>query len=202
MEIKEVIKEVLDDSDSDDEEVEKQDVIFPVWKKNSNGCGYSIDVKTPGLAKLIRTVGTLLQNGRPIVKILEIGVGDNHVLAHEFLNDIRVQVTFVDPGSNFDEFPQSNGSNFRYIQGYFPQDLVVNGYKDEKFDFVYSSRCIHCSTPQGMIDTIRTIRDFLNPVRGRFVLETTGIKSSFYQQKAKLVEYFKERSRTSMQLKI
>ena len=100
-------KDVDDDSDSDDKE-EEQDVLFPVWKKNSNGCGYSIDVETPSLTKLISAVGTRLQNGKPMVKILEIGVGDSHVLAHKFLNDIRVQVTFVDPGSNFDAFPQSN----------------------------------------------------------------------------------------------
>jgi len=171
----------------------KQDVPFPVWKKNSNGCGYSINVKTPSLAKLIRAVSTRLQNGQSTVKILEIGVGDSHVLALEYLNDSRVQLTFVDPGSDFGTFPQRSESSFRYIQGYFPQDLNVKGCKDEKFDFVYSSRCIHCNTPQRMIDTIRTIRDFLSPVHGRFVLETTGMNSAFYQEKAKLMEYFKER---------
>ena len=202
-------------------------MLQPKWKWNPNGHGYSIDVETPDLTNAISAIrelcllraggdsswqdfdvrearDSLKQRVSKKVRVLEIGCGDAHGLARAFVNDAAaVEITFVDPGSDFDAFPQS--TSYRFVQGVFPQALLPTsdspdrwGVHDEDcYDVVYSARCLHCNTPSGMVDALRLIRAVLNPTHGRFIVATTGLKSGFYQQKEALVAYFLARRHES-----
>lgn len=165
-------------------------VIEPEWKMNQNGQGYSIDSQTPGLRTLILEVKDRLADDPDChIRILEVGVGNSHVLARAFQYYDSVSITFVDPGSDFSVFPRN--SNYVFISGTFPAALEcdISG----GFDFIFSARALHCNTPTNMIRAMADIRKYLKKNEGKFFLETTCIKSAFYQDQPGLVDFFARR---------
>lgn len=120
------------------------------------------------------------------MRVLEIGCGNSHVLARAFFGAANVAVTFVDPGSDFNAFPRRVG--YEFVTGLFPGEL-----ESREFDVVYSSRCLHCNTPSGMITALRAVRSALEPTAGRFYLETTSARSEFYTRNSGLAAYFRSR---------
>jgi len=170
------------------EEANKSELIEPEWKMNENGCGYSIDSETPGLRALIREVKCRLADDPDShIRILEVGVGNSHVLARALQHYDGVSITFVDPGSDFSAFPRGRNGNFEFISGFFPDAL---GHISEGYDFIYSARALHCNTPTNMIRAMADIRKYLKKDDGKFFLETTCIQSAFYQDKPGLVDFF------------
>ena len=166
------------------------------WVANRNGCGYSIDVETPGATLALGAVERLVAARRrrgggedTPVRVLEIGGGESKVLARTLAPlGRRVAATFVDPGSDFSAFPRSAG--FTFVRGVFPGGLAA---PDAAFDVIYSSRCLHVNAPRDMVAALVAARRALAR-GGRLVVETTGLRSDFYQSHAGCAAYLRGRT--------